>query len=458
MSCINGKISKLTVITALGVIILCFIATVGIVSQTTGTPTLQEEQDLYYDTSSTDLSIFFLQPKQEYHIRYDHICTDTIIVPDSCVIYFEGGSIVAPIKFNNTRLSGLIRLKGSSIAGSVTNEVFDASWLCNMDGRTDDAKNINQMIEVSNNIFFPLGDYYLESTATPSYEVPIALHSKLISHIGIHKSNVTLFGESNTRFISETPIVMICVYSPPYQIDNSISNLKFQDITFVEKNDKENFYEFSHTIKLMGVNNCTIANCRFEDFWGDAITLGHYGDTPSTGERTRNQNIKILSNYITGKGYNNRNAISVINGKNVSIINNTIDQVSSKKMPGAIDVEANNAAYTVEDITIAYNKINGSNGGVGAISIVSQNKAPAHRILIEKNIITNSINGISFVIKSDDCVSDISVIGNNIDEHTHPFKFIGKAKTKNWIVKDNTSTFGNKKYGGDIKIGNLVLE
>lgn len=452
------KFNKITLLSLINVVGLCLIVSTTLLSQQSDSPSIKDARSLYYDSPSIDIARFFLQPKKEYHIRYDHILADTIVIPDSCVLYFEGGSIAAPIKFNDTRLSGQIRLKGSSISGSVTNDVFDASWLCNMDGKTDDAKNINHMIEVSNNIFFPSGDYYLESTAIPSPKIPKSLHSQLISHIGINKSNVSLFGQDNTRFISETPIIMICAYSPPYQIDNSVSNLRFQNITFIEKNDKENFHEFAHTLKLVGVNDCTISNCRFEDFWGDAITLGHYGDTESTGERTRNQDIKIMNNYITGKGYNNRNGISIINGKNVSILNNTIDQVSSRKMPGAIDVEANNAAYTVEDITIAYNKINGSNGGVGAISIVSQNNAPAHRILIENNIITNSVNGISFVIKSDDCVSDISVINNTVDDKTHPFKFIGKARTKNWIVKDNTSTFDNRKFGGDIKIDNLILE
>lgn len=58
-----------------------------------------------------------------------------------------------------------------------------------------------------------------------------------------------------------------------------------------------------HTIKLIGVNGMIIKDCRFDDFWGDAICLSHYGDNPKTGERSRNQNIKLLSNSIIGSAY-----------------------------------------------------------------------------------------------------------------------------------------------------------
>lgn len=457
MTCMHSN--KKGVIRLLIIVGLCLTVSSKLLSKQSNIPNLKEENSQYYDSPSTNLSIFFSLPKKEYHIRYNHTSLETINIPDSCVIFFEGGSIAAPIKFNNTRLSGVINLKGSNISGSVTNDVFDASWICNRDGKTDDANNINQIIAVSNNIFFPAGDYYLESTSKISADIPQVLQKQLKSHIGIHKSNLSLFGEKNTRFISSTPIVMVCVYSSPYQIDKSISNLTVDNITFIEKNDKENFHEFAHTIKLVGINNGIITNCRFEDFWGDAITLSHYGDSETTGERTRNQNIKIYNNYIRGGSHNNRNGISVISGENISIINNTIEQVSKKSMPGAIDIEANNSAYTIDNITIAYNTIKGCIGGVGSISIVSNRyNAPAHNIIIANNTITSSTYGISFVIQSDNCVSDISVVNNTIDGNTQPFKFVGSAKTNNWIVMDNKFSFDKSQFGGKIKISNLLVE
>lgn len=419
---------------------------------------ISHENNDYFDSPTTDLSTFFDKPNRVYHIQYNHETQHPINIPDSCTLSFEGGSIKASITFNKTRLSGQIKLNGSNISGSVINDIFNASWICNMDGETDDAKNINQIISVSDNIFFPKGDYYLKSIAQPSLDIPKDLQSKIKAHIGIHKSNLSLFGEDGTCFISSTPVVMICAYSCPNQIDNSISNLLIDNITFKEKNDKKNFHEFAHTIKLMGVNNCVIKDCKFDDFWGDGISLSHYQDNLTTGERTRNQNIKIINNYISGKGYNNRNGISVISGKNVSIIGNTIDQVSNKNMPGAIDIEGNNAAFTVEDISIINNKINGSHGTGGAISIVSLRDAPAKRILIDNNTITNSTSGMTFYIETNDCVSDVSIISNTINENTPPFVFYGKGRTNNWIVKDNNFKFNKNKFGGKIIFQNSIIE
>ncbi len=164
-----------------------------------------------------------------------------------------------------------------------------------------------------------------------------------------------------------------------------------------------------------------------------------------------------MNNIIRGEGYNNRNAISVISGKNVSISGNTIEHVSSKNMPGAIDIEANNAAYTIDDITISWNNITDSNGGLGAICIVSQNNAPAHNIQIDHNTIKDSRFGLCLVINSDDCVSNVSIVSNVIDDNTTPYKYIGSSRTQNWVIKDNVTKFKNQKFGGNIKFSNLFF-
>lgn len=421
-------------------------------------PFNKNNQHHIYDAPTSKLSLFFQEPNKIYHIRYHHQSKDTIIIPESSILMFEGGHISAPLVFNRTKLSGKIKLQGSSITGSVTNEIFDASWLCLIDGQTDDADNINQIIGVANNIFFPKGDYLLQSFANPSTDIPKVLHERIKCHIGIHKSNLRLFGENDTRFISTTPNVMICVYSCPYQIDNSISNIIFDNITFVEMNDRINFHEFAHTMKIIGVNGLDIINCKFDNFWGDAIMLGSYVDDLTTGERVRNQNVNIVNNYITGEGFNNRNAISVINGKNINIVKNIIDQVSNEKMPGAIDIEANNSAYTIDSITVSHNRINRSNGFGGAICIVSQREAPAHNITVDHNVITNCSNGIAFYVKSNDCVSYISIISNSIDPTTPPYIFVGNAESSNWTVMNNQTSFENKNFGGNINIHNLFIK
>lgn len=413
-----------------------------------------------YDTERGDIYKLFESEKAKYVIRYAHQFTDTLRVPYGCELMFEGGSLSGPIVFNETKLSGGVKLKGSVISGTIKNKEFDASWLCAMDGVSDDAGCINEMIKVCGNVFFPSGAYRLIS-AYDANDIGDEYQKSVIAHIGIHRSDVSLIGESGTFFVTDEPLGTMCVFSLPNEIEKSIRNIRIENITFKVYNDAIVFHELMHTIKIIGVNGITITNCTFNDFWGDAICLSHYGDDPNTGERTRNQNIKILNNKIIGgEHYNNRNGISIINGKNVLIKNNLIKNTSRENMPGGIDVEPNNSAYTIENIRIESNTIEGVRGNMGAIGIVlPQAGAPAYGVSIINNKISNCSWGISVCITTEMTSSNIQIVGNYIADDTNPYNFGGKGASKDWIIKNNY--FGkprNQKIPGDIKVDNLVVK
>ena len=343
-----------------------------------------------HDAPDVNLQELFHAGKAKYIIHYSHQFNDTIAIPPGSELLFKGGRLIGPIVFNETKLSGQVNLRGSSIHGIIQNKYIDASWLCEIDGVTDDASRINEMIDVCGKVFFPKGNYRLVSAFHLDGKVPKKLHTSVNGHIVICKSNVTLKGEKGTTFITSKPLVTLSVFSQPYDIEHNIKNIRIENITFEVQNDGVTFYEFMHTIKLIGVNGITINNCTFHDFWGDGICLSHYGDNPQTGERTRNQNVRILNNTIIGGNHHsNRNGISVINGKNVLIKGNIIRNTSRKDMPGGIDVEPNNSAYTIDNIQIVNNIFEGIRGGGGAIGIVAFDGGPAHRITIKGNTIRN---------------------------------------------------------------------
>lgn len=393
-----------------------------------------------------------------YVIRNFHQFKDTLYIPQGCNMVFEGGGLSGPIVFDNTKLGGQVNLRGSSISGNIRNKTFNASWLCAMDGITDDAPRINEMIDVCGNVFFPKGSYRLISAFNPEGKLPKELHSSVNGHIAINKSNVTLEGETGTTFITDEPLITLSVFSQPNDIVHSISNVKIQNITFEVHNDGKNFHEFMHTIKMMGVNGITIRNCTFNDFWGDGICLSHYGDNPQTGERTRNQNVKILNNQIIGgEKHSNRNGISVISGKNVIIRGNTIKNTSREDMPGGIDVEPNNSAYTIDNIRIEKNVLENilSNG----IQIYIPKGGPANNVSIRDNTIKSCRCGLYIGIVSDNTTDYIKIIGNHIDVDTRPYIFMGSAHSANWIVSDNVFERPClQDIPGDIKIDKLVMK
>lgn len=395
-----------------------------------------------------------------YDIYYDHVFSDTLYIPKGCTIKFKGGRLSGPIVFSETFLAGSVNLKNSSISGSIRNDYFDASWLCMADGKNDDAKAINEMIMVCDSIVFTTGTYRLRSKHSPVPSFPSRLVSMVSYHIGIGRSNVSLTGMKGCIFLTDDSEGTICIYSKPRDIPNSIRNIRIRGIRFMVRNDGLVFHEFLHTIKTCGVKYLTIENCQFDDFWGDAICLSHYGDTPQTGERTRNSNIVIRNNEINGGSHhNNRNGISIVSGEDVLVDNNTIKNTSRKDMPGAIDVEPNNTAYTVNRITITNNLIFDCNGTAGGICIHSnKHGGPVHNVLIEGNLISNCTIGVALASFVDDASSNIKVVNNRVIGQGIPFRFYGKAKTRNWTFSGNSFSRKTKdKIGGSLKIKNFKV-
>lgn len=413
-----------------------------------------------YDHDNSNIHSLVESGKAKYVIRYNHFFNDTLYVPSDSEFLFEGGHLSGPIVFDNTKLSGNVNLKGSSIGGTLRNKKFNASWLCVTDGTSDNAPQINEIIKICNTVFFPKGTYRLVSQYNANGEIPKELIPSIKSHIGINKDNVSLIGESGTVLITDEPLGTICIFSQPNDIERSVRNILIKNITFDVHNDGKNFYEFMHTIKLIGVNIINIENCTFNDFWGDAICLSHYGDTPRTGERTRNQDVRIINNTIIGgKHHSNRNGISIVSGKDVLVKNNYIKNTSRNDMPGGIDVEPNNSAYTIENIKIENNVLEGIQGSGGAICVVIFNEGPAHGISIVGNRIVKSRNGLLLYVKTDDTSDNFIIKDNIIDENTHPLRFTGNGETRNWTICGNVFKHPIKqKIPGDIKVTNLLVK
>ncbi len=409
----------------------------------------------YYDQANTDLKAFFSKSNTTYVIRYSHKNNERIILPPNVTIIFRGGLISAPITFNNTLVKGNVKLQGSSINGTIKNKSFNARWLCYADGKKDDAANINAILQICNEILFPKGTYLLVSTHKPIYKINKPYH------LGINRSGIKLMGEKGATLITKTKAGTLCVYSKPYDIPNSIQDITIEGLTFTVQNEEtkwDSYQEHCHTISLIGVNRCIIENCTIRNFWGDAICLNHYGDNENTGERTRNMNVVVCNNLIDGYKFCNRNGVSIINGQNVVIEKNTIVNTSHSNMPGAIDIEANNKAYTVDNIRINSNKINNSQGMNAAISVISnEHGAPVHNIEITNNKITNSSRAFRFYIWTDYAADNIIVKNNRADKNTEPWRWDGKGRTKNWVFTGNTFLHKtNVKFGQDVKIEGLI--
>ena len=412
------------------------------------------------DSEGCNIHDLFTEEHATYLIFYSHHFSDTLFVPFGCNIKFSGGQLSGPICFNKTNLRGVVNLRGSSISGSIKNKEFNADWLCNMDGKTDDAKNINEIIELCGRVVFPKGKYLLKSTFDPGEKIDKNLYRSVAAHIGIHRSNVRLKGENGAEFITASETSSICAYSKPYDFSNSIHDIVIKNLVFTVINNGNVFHQWMHTIKFLGLRKGKVSRCVFNDFHGDAICLDHYGDNPETGERSLNQDISLTNNVITGgESHNNRNGISVISGKNVLIRNNIIRNTSRNDMLGGIVVEPNNMAYTIDNIRIINNHLIDIKGSGGAISVVSIRNGPVYNITISGNSIERSTFGIYCYIKTDHTTERFIIKNNSFDDLTPPFKLYGNGQSSKWSIINNTLIQDTGAViNCDLSISNLVIK
>lgn len=389
------------------------------------------------DDPISEFCNIFTEENATYVIRYEHN-VDSLRIPEGSQLFFDGGSISGKIHFANTFLSGSVKLHKSHLSGRISNSCFHSGWICYGDGKHDDAMNINNIVSICDSIIFQEGTYLLESSHIPNKDLDKALWNNVKSHIGIFESNKHFLGTGNVIFLTREINTTLSIYSKPNDIPHSISNISIKNIKFKIENDCETFNEFKHSIKTIGVNGLLIENCMFHDFWGDALCLSHYGDSPITGERTLNCNVRISNNIIYGAARNNRNGISVISGKHIIVTNNKIIETSKKGMPGAIDIEPNNSAYTIEDIVISNNVIYGSNGS-GICLIALREGSPLHNIKIIGNKISKVTYGLAVVINSEDSSDHIMIVNNDFSNTYKDYLFSGEGNSKRWVIRNNSS-------------------
>ena len=129
-------------------------------------------------------------------------------------------------------------------------------------------------------------------------------------------------------------------------------------------------------------------------------------------------------------------------------------------MPGGIDIEPNNSAFTIEDIMIVNNYFEGVWGTGGAIGLVLlRDNAPGYNITIKDNRIVDCSCGILIDIFTEGSSDNLTIKGNIIDEKTKPFNFVGKGRSRNWIISGNEfSELKKQSIPGDIVVENLTVK
>ena len=223
------------------------------------------------------------------------------------------------------------------------------------------------------------------------------------------KSNTTLMGvgdESIIQKIHSGIFAIGCNFSYTQPLNDAsgqfnIKNIRISNLAFKGTSNTDGFSEHKHLLNLNGVEDVLIKNSSFTAFNGDGIYIGS-----DVGVERHNKNVTIELCNFDGVNKENRNAISVIDGSGINILNNKFLNCTRSNMPGAIDFEPDVSPYhIIRNIAVSGNSFNNIGGNVAAISVViaidQQNlKVPVENITIVQNKMENVMHGIGIFHKN----------------------------------------------------------
>lgn len=270
--------------------------------------------------------------------------------------------------------SGLVPLVQNGVTVKATlaqlNQVVSVtSYGATGDGVTNDKPSIQAAINAvaasgGGAVYFPPGTYLVDGSGVDT------------DGIVISSSNITLFGDGAASILKQSnqSKFLVVLNGTAAQISNiEISNL-YLDGPTARSNYTSTVFPKQHWHLLMCINvkNLRVNNNTFYAPIGDAIALDQAfvseGAPPYTTVR-HNENVWIENNFIDGFDYNNRNGVSIIDGKNVYIKNNVMTRLSNQYMPGSVDIEPNPYPYYIcQNIHVVGNDFSNTQGVLGHIA------------------------------------------------------------------------------------------
>lgn len=315
-----------------------------------------------------------------YHIQYDYnLNGQTVIIPEGCVLLFEGGSISnGTVDFSNTLLGGDIKIN-TGLSGSLKNNKIEVNWFdVDSTGSTDSTDTINRILEIGSG---------KEVAFNGTYKVnPIASSSKEYDG-GIRPvSNQTLRFQEGTKIIIDSQNALYYSIISVYKVSdvNIIGAVVEGDISTHLTDEGE----FGFGFAISSSENINLYNCVSNNNWGDGYIF-----LPAGTEETNNFNCNL---YNCEAHYNRRQGLSIVALYEGSIDNfkATGTGILKYTAPAAgIDIEPDAIRYD-ERIKVTINNYISENNFGGALHIV-----PAH--LMHDNVIDDhrefyvQVNGLS---------------------------------------------------------------
>jgi hypothetical protein len=367
-----------------------------------------------------------------------------ISITISSYLYLSSAKVKSQHSSNNVASTYSISREEPIVSGGNTKNIEDFGAVG--DGKTDNSTVIQSIINI------------LSRSGGGTINVPTGT---FICGNVVTYGNISFQGIGNKSVIKQITGSNYCISINPGKGGSSdphdnATEISFANINFISTVVQDGFSEHCYLLNLNAVSNVIIDKCIFQGFRGDGIYLG---SSNIPGIERHNNDIKINSCLFDGLCNNNRNGISVIDGRNITIDNCIFSNCTQENMPGAIDIEPDKNLFSVvKNIRISNCKFD-NNNGTANISIylpIGQNRltTPISSISITNCEINDSHSKFGIFIcqrdfqdnspKDDIIIDDCKIISKN-----PPIRICGitGAKIHNCIIQGEADLqIGGKEF------------
>jgi hypothetical protein len=245
---------------------------------------------------------------------------------------------------------------------------------------------------------------------------------------------------------------------------NQVKNIAFYNIRFTQPTTPGTWAQEKHILNLESVTGLIVRDCFFIGWSGDAMYLGITTkfDT-SAFYQAFLQNVTIDNNYFDGVDKNNRQAISLMCGEDIQIINNHFTRTTRSDMPGAIDVEPEGTWPLIRGIRIQGNTFQDIGGGVGTVTLVlgGMTVAPSNISVLDNTFKDNTSIGYEWWVGGTGATDQTAIhadspykirfAGNTLYNTTSRVMRFGGLRdvtVENNLIVKNPATVGGVSYWG----------
>ncbi|MBU9579616.1 hypothetical protein KTE26_14370 [Ralstonia mannitolilytica] len=156
---------------------------------------------------------------------------------------------------------------------------------------------------------------------------------------------------------------------------SSIKDIYFLGIRFQADVVSDGFDQLMHLVCGYGVSRMAFDFCDFIGFMGDGVSVVR-GLTNGGNANAYNSDVRIRNCYFDGVNQQNRNGISAYYCDGGAILDCDFRNTTRSDMPGAIDIEPDNALTRTRNWRIIGNRFNNIGGTGGAVTWHSPDAAP----------------------------------------------------------------------------------